>query len=63
MIESIAMVETRIAQVEDRLVLFKKQEAARKAAEKYEDPVIVGNCRCSLNQIDLTQKIREETLK
>jgi hypothetical protein len=45
MIESIAMVETRIAQVEDRLALFKKQESARKAAEKYEDPVIVGNSR------------------
>jgi phage shock protein A len=46
--ESIAMVETRIAQVEDRLVQFKKQEAARKATEKYEDPAIVGNIRCSL---------------
>ena len=48
--ESIAMVETRIAQVEDRLVDFKKQEAARKAADKHEDPAIVGNYRCSLNR-------------
>ena len=61
--ESISMVETRITQVEDRLAQFKKQEAARKVAEKYEEPMIVGNSLWLLNQIELTQKIREEAIK
>ena len=61
--ESITMVETRITQVEDRLAQFKKQEAARKAAEKYEEPMIVGNSLWLLNQIELKQKIREEAIK
>jgi len=40
--ESILLVETRITQVEDRLVEFKRQDVARKAAEKIEDPRVIG---------------------
>jgi len=42
MIESITLVETRIKQVEERLADFKKQESARKAEMKIEDPSVVG---------------------
>ncbi len=43
MLESIAMVEQRIKQVDLKISEFKKKEAEDKIAAKVDDPAIIGN--------------------
>lgn len=42
MLESIAMVEQRIKQVDLKISEFKKKEAEDKIAAKFDDPAIIG---------------------